>query len=68
MIYNVDVIPGLSDHDIITANLLHRAFVKKSKRRKVFTFRRGNSARSFFYLFLPICHQWSQCGPHLKIC
>ena len=44
MIYNVDVIPGLSDHDIITAKLLHHAFVKKSKGRKVFTFRRGKSA------------------------
>lgn len=42
LVEDVDAIFGLSDHDIVTAQLLHRAFVDKSKPREVFAFKRGN--------------------------
>ena len=34
----VDIIPGLSDHDIVTTKLLYKAYINKSKPREVFAF------------------------------
>ena len=39
----LDIIPGLSDHDIVTTKLLFKAYINKSKPREVFAFKRGNS-------------------------
>ena len=39
----VDIIPGLSDHGIVTTKLLYKAYINTSKPREVFAFKRGNS-------------------------
>ena len=39
----VDIIPGLSDRDVVTTKILFKAYINKSKPREVFAFNRGNS-------------------------
>ena len=63
LVENVHVTPGLSDHDIVIASVLHRAPRNNCKPRVILDFKRGN-AENFLKDLKYDCDSFVNSNPH----